>query len=69
MSLFHTHKWTIVSTHYTPPIIGLVSYKGMFEAEMLYGATHIYAKCEKCGEIKEQRVMGRYDEHYRQGER
>lgn len=62
MSLFHKHVWKLVSTSFTPPM-------GKFSADKIpmsafktltQGVTHIYQKCERCGEIRERFVYGKF---------
>lgn len=58
-----SHKWKVESANYSPP------YEGGFKAKsvspetvqaILEGVTHVYMRCEKCGNLKETRVFGEY---------
>jgi hypothetical protein len=56
MRLFHQHQWKIESTHFTEPVhLYLPDYRRAIE-----GTTHIYYRCESCGEVREDSVFGKY---------
>lgn len=61
----HQHKWKIVSTDYNPPYTiqtqGGVDIPEDLMEKAVMGTTHIYQKCEICGEIKQQDVIGRFE--------
>ena len=66
MTLFHTHKWKVVSTDYTPGVKSMngARFENMSEKTftgLISGTTHIYQKCEECGEIKQIDVVGKYE--------
>jgi len=63
MSLFHKHSWKIVSTYYTPPALNFEA-KGVSQElaeQVLNGTTHIYQRCEECGDIKQKDFTGHFN--------
>lgn len=64
-----SHRLTTISTHYMPPILREgISCEDMVKRlqdnsnfeQYAYGATRIYQQCEKCGEMKEECVLGHF---------
>lgn len=63
-SMFHTHKWEILSTDYTPPVTrfkGVESMSEEFAHELFNGTTHVYMQCISCGELKQQDMTGKFN--------
>lgn len=62
--MFHIHKWKIDSFNFIPPLAvkKLSNYHATpaERATFLDGVTHVYMRCEKCGDIKEKEVLGKY---------
>jgi hypothetical protein len=52
----------VESTSYTPPAEGFSIERASLDLmhDILEGVTHIYLRCEKCGNVKEKRVRGKY---------
>ena len=64
MALFHTHSWKVVSTDYTEPLgFNEAFYSTGYvkvQERLMSGTTHIYMKCETCGDIKQKDVVGKF---------
>ena len=58
------HQWEVQSVSHTMPILvmGKITCEGQtaFNAirEVLEGVTHVYLKCSRCGDFKENRMFG-----------
>lgn len=60
--MFHIHKWKITNTDYTEPFElpeGRYSYSFLLD-KALSGTTHIYFVCERCGDVKQKDVLGKF---------
>jgi len=60
------HKWKIISIHYVPHNKNVTKFEvgnGDFElVQQVFGNyTVIVQQCEKCGEIKQQKICGKME--------
>jgi len=60
------HKWKIISTHYVPHNTAFASYNIKtqnlnFLQQILGNYTVVVQQCEKCGEIKQQKICGKME--------
>lgn len=68
MRLFHSHRWVVESTHFTPPLekYTIDNFRGYGPVlEKLFrrsheGVTNVYMRCVVCGELKETSMYGEY---------
>lgn len=59
--MFCFHKWKVDRTCYTPPSNRVRKINTDYLARIiLEGVTHIYMRCIKCGEFKEDECLGKY---------